>query len=697
MTDIAHLGFSTDTSTVKEGTVDLDRLGDQAAKTERQVKRSATSVTRSAKAMGVGATQASRGFSSMSASLRPISLQLSQVAQQGQVTGNYMQALSVQAADIGLAFGTVGIAAGVLAGLLLPVMTNLFTGADAGRQMEDALADLSTATDQYISSAEAASVPLVTLIEKYGEAAGAARELLLAKRDLAEFDAQAALLDATSTITDSIGDITLISDEDMARFEERTAEIERLRGELIEALGAEGSIEAYERISAELQTLQMAPIQGGDQAILQMQEQVENLGRQFGATEADAVELLGAIHGFQSADGFAQQAEAGAALAREIFEATGGVEGMDEATRTLYRSLIDASEQAALLSGVDVGAQIRPAVTAAGSLATNLSSALGFARALSGVLASIRAGAASVGGVISGQFDGVSQPSPIEMLNLQGQYAAYGQGQSAMFAANRAAQYAVPDVSVASGGGSAPSGGGGGGGGVSAEQELHNERLREAERIYDAARTEVENYAAELADLNELYQMGYLDTEAFTRAQEELQAQLMEAQYGVYLDYIRDISDGIGDAIGQADSFADAWRNLADVARSSLQQIASDLISSGLEALFTQAFSTLVGGTVGSPVTGKLAGGSSYTSAGIFEVGEQGKETVALPQGSKVYTASQTRSMNASQPINISIDARGADPSVIPRIEQAARDGAIAGYRMVEKALASDPAFGAPL
>ena len=53
--------------------------------------------------------------------LRMMAQQLSQVAQQGSATGNYLQAMAIQLPDIGLAFGTVGIAAGIAAGALLPL------------------------------------------------------------------------------------------------------------------------------------------------------------------------------------------------------------------------------------------------------------------------------------------------------------------------------------------------------------------------------------------------------------------------------------------------------------------------------------------------------------------------------------------------------------------------------------------------
>ena len=63
-------------------------------------------------------------------SMRQASMQLSQVAQQGSVTGNYLQALAIQLPDLALGFGTVGIIAGALAGTVGIGLLNAFTGAD---------------------------------------------------------------------------------------------------------------------------------------------------------------------------------------------------------------------------------------------------------------------------------------------------------------------------------------------------------------------------------------------------------------------------------------------------------------------------------------------------------------------------------------------------------------------------------------
>lgn len=60
-------------------------------------------------------------------SIRGVTQQLSQVGQQTMATGNFLQALAIQLPDIGLAFGTIGTAAGLLAGIALPMLAAAFT------------------------------------------------------------------------------------------------------------------------------------------------------------------------------------------------------------------------------------------------------------------------------------------------------------------------------------------------------------------------------------------------------------------------------------------------------------------------------------------------------------------------------------------------------------------------------------------
>lgn len=101
-----------------------------------------------------GITRAGAG---MSHTLRGVSQQLSQVGQQTMATGNFVQALAIQLPDIGLAFGAIGTAAGLLAGIALPMLVSAFSGAGAvsdelkakQEALKAALDNVTQATEDY--------------------------------------------------------------------------------------------------------------------------------------------------------------------------------------------------------------------------------------------------------------------------------------------------------------------------------------------------------------------------------------------------------------------------------------------------------------------------------------------------------------------------------------------------------------------
>ena len=105
--------------------------------------------------------------------MRMLTQQLSQVGQQTMATGQFVQALAIQLPDIGLAFGAVGTAAGLLAGLALPIVMTAFSGtADQGEALEKQLGALMSAMDEYDRYAKQSVTSTVELSEKFGVFAG---------------------------------------------------------------------------------------------------------------------------------------------------------------------------------------------------------------------------------------------------------------------------------------------------------------------------------------------------------------------------------------------------------------------------------------------------------------------------------------------------------------------------------------------
>jgi hypothetical protein len=166
MTDIATLGIRVDSSQLVKGTRDLDRMGDQAVVTGGQVTKATTQMSRGMATTAVAAQGLSRSFNANT--IRQTSLQLSQVFQQAQAGGGVLRALSIQAADIGLAFGTIGIFAGVAAGALIPLISGFFDLERDTRSTTERVDDLSNAFKSLQQAQDLAASSTEGLIERYG-------------------------------------------------------------------------------------------------------------------------------------------------------------------------------------------------------------------------------------------------------------------------------------------------------------------------------------------------------------------------------------------------------------------------------------------------------------------------------------------------------------------------------------------------
>jgi len=126
MVDVAQLAIRVDSSDVSASVMQLDRMDKSATK-------SATSTDKLSKA-----------GKNNSFAMRQTAMQLSQVASQGAVTGNYIQALAIQLPDLALALGPVGIIAGAvagsLAGPLISALSNSSKGVDELNEITTKLA-----------------------------------------------------------------------------------------------------------------------------------------------------------------------------------------------------------------------------------------------------------------------------------------------------------------------------------------------------------------------------------------------------------------------------------------------------------------------------------------------------------------------------------------------------------------------------
>lgn len=131
---------------------------------------------------------------------RLVAMQLSQVAQQASVTGDWVRSLAIQLPDLTLGFGAFGIAVGVAAGALLPLIANMLTTSSGVKGLSSDIVRLASEAASLDGVASAIS-ELESLQKKYaeaivnsGKAQASATSLILANTE-AEFNAKKSLLE----------------------------------------------------------------------------------------------------------------------------------------------------------------------------------------------------------------------------------------------------------------------------------------------------------------------------------------------------------------------------------------------------------------------------------------------------------------------------------------------------------------------
>ncbi len=115
-------------------------------------------------AVGMASDKAAKASGGFAYKAKQTSMQLSQVASQGAVTGNYLQALAIQLPDLALSFGALGVLVGAAAGSLGVYLVNSLNAAskESGKTSEE-IDSLAESFDK-LSNAErsAASVKVLS-------------------------------------------------------------------------------------------------------------------------------------------------------------------------------------------------------------------------------------------------------------------------------------------------------------------------------------------------------------------------------------------------------------------------------------------------------------------------------------------------------------------------------------------------------
>jgi len=357
---------------------------------------------------------------------RMLMMQLSQVGQQAMATGNIAQALAIQLPDIGLAFGAVGAAAGLVAGIALPMAMAAF--ADTGQAAEAAaeaaqksIGDMQAAVSAYTAATREAGQGAVELSAKYGLASAAAKEMLDALADVERVKA-----------------IGSVNDE-----------VERLVGSLLE-----------------VQYFQAAGGLGEGQDFV--------LADTFRLAADEAHRLEVALVNLKFAKGLEDQARAAAEVKAALDAAYSSVDAMPPALASAYESIANIA-----LAAGEVETNVRELPSAL-SAATNAASSLqGVVSSLSGTLSSA---AANAWDLARGMWDAASAKAAAGTPQQQIDRANMVYGRVGSRSDPRA--FSTPGagefVPLAGGRGG---GKGGGGAGLAADLKSLQDELRSKEQI----------------------------------------------------------------------------------------------------------------------------------------------------------------------------------------------------------------------
>jgi hypothetical protein len=465
-----------------------------------------------------------------------------------------MRALSQQLPQLLGPLGLMGAVAGTAVAGLSVLWTVMGTGEASASDLTESLNDLSAAADEYLSSVRAANTGTDELAEKYGRASVLAREFLSVQREMDGVRAQDVI---DTTINSAINTFTR---RGFQRYDD----------------------DIYSRID-------------------DLENASYDLENALGLTEVQANELAKALETVALAEGPRAQADAAYAVLVALEDSIGFYSVMDSEARKLYDTMFDIAREA---DNVAVTNELAAeSMDLFGNAASN---AIAWVSELVGETDSLAARAAD---------------AAANMWDFLGAQGAAQRAYNTSVGGGRGLGPQGPDLdpygfrdqierqnrqreqdSRRQSGGARRSGGGG--------SRAQNDALREAERLFDATRTEGEKYAAELADIDRLLAQGLITQDTYNRGVADLSEKYLEA--GDAATFWKDTNDQI------KDSFLD----LATTGEASFDRITQSISRALLEAaLFNDGpLSDLFSGAAGGGASGGRGGGGGSLLSGIGEI-----------------------------------------------------------------------------
>ncbi|EBA06006.1 hypothetical protein [Sagittula stellata] len=589
----------------------LEAQTQKAAKgMERSFERSNRSFVRGSQRANASADAFANG------GLRQIGMQLSQVAQQGAVTGDYFRALSVQAADIGLTFGTAGIAVGALISVLGPMALELVGASDDADAAEDSLKRFTAAASQAKDMAGIAKTPIGELREEFGEFADEVQRA-------AQIAAQAALSIA---------------------LREMGAISEGLRSGL---QGVVSDLQAVQRASDALDSVLSAERQGlagpeqvmnARDALAVLRDEANEAAAELGLTVLQVAELEGALRDLDKAQGMRDVANAAADAIELIDGMFDSTENIPPEVALIVQHLKDVLTSAA--SGALAFDDVADAASGAADEAERLARALFLSQRIG-----LNADLADEDAVMS-------QNVIPDAGDRAGQREALENFHNILERASRKKRR----------------GGGRKSRGLSEVEKEEAKALREVERYVDKTRTAVEEYHAELEELAALkpFFEQTVQAEAYARAVAMVNEEFKRSQNETFIRAIEDVSDAMAQTIVDGEDMGAALRNV-------FRQIARDLIASGIRELLMSTFgfgSKRSGGFLGNVFGGLLSfDGGGFTGVGARSGGVDGKGgfPAILHPNETVLDHTKGQSSGGSVGITVGVDGQG---NIVPLIRR---------------------------
>lgn len=260
---VARLGYEIDSS---QAVTAADNLDDMTA-AARRAEGGANRLAGATQTVGVRSVLASNGF-------RNFAQQMNQVGQQTAATGNFMNALAIQLPDILLGFGTLGIAIGAVAPLMVGFVGSLIDATDEAEVFEDRLDSLETVLSSLSDVTNLLELDVFELTERFGRQSEVVRGLII---NLAEF--------RVSTARDSLREYAELAQIGTERF-----------GRLAESIAAN----AVEIAELERQGGAFAQVRL-DEIAADTARAAESMAEEFGITSDEAIRLSQAFSELNSA------------------------------------------------------------------------------------------------------------------------------------------------------------------------------------------------------------------------------------------------------------------------------------------------------------------------------------------------------------------------------------------------------------